>query len=400
MLVKTPTLLLKLVATMKIRSRLLFVFAASIGISLSVGIRAKPFALAQVKPAGTTSVALSPAGLTFFDQRNGSVSTGEFVTLANNGTTPLHITSVAVDLPFTVQNGCGTTVAAGSACYIWVYFRPKKLALETGTVKVTSDDPGSPHVIPVQGRGVASAITAIPSSLDFGGRALNVTTGRASVTIANTSGVQVSISSIVTSGDFAQTNNCGNSILPSLVSACRIDIAFTPTAGGTRAGSIIIKSTASGSPHVIPLSGIGGVSDLDFAPTSLHFGNVPLGSKSTSSTILLANNGSTPVNFISILASGDFQETNNCGGSLPAGGKCVMTVVFTPSGSGTRNGRITLSDTDPTPLQTIPLAGVGKVAASTVVVSPRCRVRDNRPDYPIRRYGQRGAQQRCELVRR
>jgi hypothetical protein len=336
-------------------------------------VASKPSAHAQVNTAGTTSVSLSPAGLTFFDQKIGSVSPGEFLTLTNIGTTPLHVTRIAEGLPFTVKSGCVTTIAAGSACNIWVYFRPKELAFETGTLTVTSDDPGSPHFIPLQGKGVASSIDALPSSLDFGGQALNVTSGRASVTIANTSGVQVSISSIVATGDFAQTNNCGNSLLPSLVSACRIDITFTPTAVGTRAGSIVITDTASGSPHVIPLRGLGGASDLAFTPTSLHFGNVLLGNKSAPSTILLSNNGSAPVNFISILASGDYQETNTCGSSLAAGGKCQISVVFSPSGPGTRNGRITMSDTDPATLQTIPLAGVGKVPVSTVVVTPRAR---------------------------
>ena len=372
MLVRTPTFLLTLVATIKDRSRLFsLLVAVSMGIPLSVGVLAKPSALAQIKTAGTTSVVLSPAGLTFFDQTIGSTSPSESVSLTNNGTTPLHIAKVVVSAPFTVQSGCGTTLVVGGSCNITVHFRPKELALDKGTLTVTSGDAGSPHVIPLQGKGVASAVNAIPSSLDFGGEALNATSGRASVTLANTSGVQVSISSIVANGDFAQTNNCGKSILPSLASACRIDITFTPTAGGTRTGSIVVTNSASGSPHVIPLRGVGGVSDLDFTPTSLHFGSVLLGGKSAPSTILLTNNGSTPVNFISILGSGDYQESNNCGSSLAAGRTCQLSVVFTPSGSGTRNGRITISDTDPATLQTVALAGVGKVPVSTVTVSPR-----------------------------
>src|SRR5882724_8840206 len=262
MLVKTPASLLTLGATVKDRSRLLsLLVAASIGIPLCVGILAKPSALAQIKTAGATSVSLSPAGLTFFDQTIGTVSPGESVSLTNNGSTPLHIAKILVSASFTVQSGCGTTLVAGGACNIAIHFRPKELALDTGTLTVTSDDAGSPHVISLQGKGVASAINAIPSSLDFGGHALNVTGGRASVTLANTSGVQVSISSIVTNGDFAQTNNCGKSILPSLASACRIDITFTPTAGGSRAGSIVITNSAKGSPYLIPLHGVGAASD-------------------------------------------------------------------------------------------------------------------------------------------
>src|SRR5258708_2431535 len=228
MWVKTPPFLLKLVATIKERSRLFsLLVAAGIGIPLSVGILATPVARAQIKTAGTTSVVLSPAGLTFFDQTIGSVSPVESVSLTNIGTTPLHIAKILVSTPFTMQSGCGTTLVAGSSCNIAVHFHPKELALDTGILTVTSDDPGSPHVIPLQGKGVASAINAIPSSLDFRGQALNVTSGRASVTLANTNGVQVAIFSIVARGDLPHTNNYRKYVLPSLTSACRIVINLT-----------------------------------------------------------------------------------------------------------------------------------------------------------------------------
>ena len=58
-----------------------------------------------------------------------------------------------------------------------------------------------------------------------------------------------------TSGDFAQTNDCGATVAAG--ASCAIRIFFVPTAEGTRTGALTITDDATGSPHVASLDGSG-----------------------------------------------------------------------------------------------------------------------------------------------
>jgi len=75
------------------------------------------------------------------------------------------------------------------------------------------------------------------------------------VTLSSTGNAALNISSIAVSGDFAQTNSCGTSVAAS--ANCQINVTFTPTAIGTRTGSVTITDKAAGSPHNVSLSGTG-----------------------------------------------------------------------------------------------------------------------------------------------
>ena len=57
------------------------------------------------------------------------------------------------------------------------------------------------------------------------------------VTLTNTGNAVLNISSIATSGDYAQTNTCGTSVAANN-GACTISVTFTPTATGTGTGAI------------------------------------------------------------------------------------------------------------------------------------------------------------------
>ena len=97
-----------------------------------------------------------------------------------------------------------------------------------------------------------------PASLDFGDQPVGTTSAPKRVTLTNTGNLDVTISNITASGDFARSNSCP--ISPSTLAkgaSCTIDVTFTPTATGNRTGALTITSNASGSPHVASLSGNG-----------------------------------------------------------------------------------------------------------------------------------------------
>jgi hypothetical protein len=98
-------------------------------------------------------------------------------------------------------------------------------------------------------------VTLSPTSLNFG----SVTVGQPSapqpVTLTNNQAVSLTISSITTSGDYSQTNNCGSSLNAN--ASCTINVVFTPTLTGTRTGTLTVNDNGPGSPQTASLTGVG-----------------------------------------------------------------------------------------------------------------------------------------------
>jgi Protein of unknown function (DUF1573) len=82
---------------------------------------------------------------------------------------------------------------------------------------------------------------------------------------------------------------------------------------------------------------------LAIAPMGLDFSNTFSGMPSMPQMVTLLAAGSQPLNIANITTSGDFTQTNNCGTVLAPGSTCAVSVVFNPSGKGTRDGSLTVT---------------------------------------------------------
>jgi hypothetical protein len=103
---------------------------------------------------------------------------------------------------------------------------------------------------------------------------------------------------------------------------------------------------------------------LTFSASSLNFGLLQIGLSSPSQTVTVTNVSGHSVAFTSIASSGDFSQSNTCPTTLTAGQSCTITVIFTPTASGTRKGAVTLKDNCPgSSAQTISLTGTGETLA-------------------------------------
>jgi hypothetical protein len=101
----------------------------------------------------------------------------------------------------------------------------------------------------------APTVALAPASLVFTGQAVQTTSAPQTVTLTNTGGANLAISSISTSGDFSQNNTCGASI--GAGASCAILVTFAPTATGPRVGTLTISDNAANSPQTISLTGTG-----------------------------------------------------------------------------------------------------------------------------------------------
>ncbi len=98
-------------------------------------------------------------------------------------------------------------------------------------------------------------------------------------------------------------------------------------------------------------------------PNSLNFGNVPVGQTSPPQAVTLQNTGSDDLSISSIVASGDFAETDNCPGAakmVAPSVSCTINVTFTPTKQGLRTGLVSVTDNAPKSPQKVKLQGTGQ----------------------------------------
>ncbi len=227
------------------------------------------FALDSVSLNTPVPVAsLSSTNVTFAGQQVGTSSASQSVKLTNTGTGPLSITSISPSGDYSETNNCGSSVGIGANCSIGITFKPTATGTRTGSVTITDNASGSPQSISLTGTGIAPVVNLNPTGLTFPSQMVNTTSAAQSVTLKNTGTALLTISNIAATGDFAQTNTCSGSV--AVNATCAINVTFTPTATGTRTGSVKITDNASGSPQSISLSGLGssGTPVVSLSPTS------------------------------------------------------------------------------------------------------------------------------------
>jgi Beta-propeller repeat/Abnormal spindle-like microcephaly-assoc'd, ASPM-SPD-2-Hydin/Cep192 domain 4 len=227
--------------------------------------------VAKIDLADSPSVTLSPSKLSFPNTASGTSSAAKIVTLTNFGSVSLNITSISVNGPFSETHSCGSTLAGGGAhCTISVTFKPTTIAALTGTLSISDDAPGSPHTVPLSGKGVAPApiVTLTPASVDFGKQVVGTASAVQVLTLKNTGSAKLTITSVVVPGpDFSQSNACPASLNPD--ESCTIKVKFKPTKSGALAGAVEVVDNAPGTPHRAPLTGTGeAVFSLASKPTS------------------------------------------------------------------------------------------------------------------------------------
>ena len=93
-----------------------------------------------------------------------------------------------------------------------------------------------------------------PTKVAFSNTTVGVASTASTVTVYNLGFITLKVSSVSTSGDFSQTNNCGTLAVRG---TCTISITFKPTATGARTGTLTVHDTAFLGTQTASLSGTG-----------------------------------------------------------------------------------------------------------------------------------------------
>lgn len=280
------------------------------------------------------------------------------VTLKNVSSATVAISAFNLTTDYTETNDCNGSLAPGATCTVNVTFLPTVVGEQDGTLSIDFSGKGSPQIVPLTGNGTTPLLVT-PDSLAFDSQALGTTSPAQDVDLHNQGATPVTINSVNVSGNFQLVSNDCQSSMQAYY-ACVVQIAFAPTVAGTLTGSLTINASDSTSPHTVSLSGVGAVvPEVSFSPTSLTFSPVENGSTSQPQAITMKNFGDAPLTITSLVATGDFAETNTCGSSLPAGSSCTISVTFSPTGGGQISGGIAVADNAPDNPQTVALTGTG-----------------------------------------
>jgi len=204
-----------------------------------------------------TAVTVSPTSLTFGTHLVGTSSAPHPVTLTNTGNAPLDITSIVASRNFLQQNDCGSQLLPGANCTIEVTFRPRQIGQINGTITVIDNAPNSPQTVSLSG--VGTAVTLLPSHLNFGNVQVGTTSPPQIVTLTNHSVKDLRIFGAYLQGNnrgaFAQTNTC-EPIVPA-GGSCTISVTFTPHSKGAKTATGYVEDNGGASPQSVALSGNG-----------------------------------------------------------------------------------------------------------------------------------------------
>jgi Abnormal spindle-like microcephaly-assoc'd, ASPM-SPD-2-Hydin/Cep192 domain 4/NHL repeat len=235
------------------------------------------------------AVSLSQTTLTFVTQTVASSSAAQTITLTNSGNATLTISGIAISGgnsgDFSESDNCGASVAAAANCTISVTFKPTANGARGSSVSITDNAVNSPQSVTLLGTGgtPASGVTLSTSNLAFSSQNLGTTSAAQTVTLTNSGNAALSVTSIAVSGgnsgDFSETNTCGNSV--AAAASCTISVTFKPTATGARTASVTITDNASSSPHSVSLTGSGAGFALAMTNGTSNAATVQAGSTAT-----------------------------------------------------------------------------------------------------------------------
>lgn len=218
---------------------------------------------AQAGPIAT----FSSTSLGFGDTPFGKIS-DLYLIVTNTGDADLTISSVSITGANPIDFGVigpieSDTLAPGKHGSIHLGFSPTGLGPRSASLAISTNAPGSPHVVALSGFGRGGAPSLSPDRLVFPLRPVGSTSSPQCVTLTNTgnSFLQLERAPVLEGadpGDFTITGGPGPGFELPINQSQQICITFTPKAAGTRTAVLTLYYyDALFGRSQLPLSGIG-----------------------------------------------------------------------------------------------------------------------------------------------
>jgi len=302
--------------------------------------------------AGTPSLSLSSTSVSF-----GSVAVGQTatktVTLTSSGNAPLNISSISVAGSLFKATGLTTpmTLNPGQSATLTLQFYSDHTSSFTGTVTISTNSTQGGAAISMSGDGVPSLSGLTCDTQSYAG--------------AGTDSCLVSLYGAAPYTGFTVSLSSNNSSIT-------LPASVTVPSGAMSVGFSAAVKTVSTSQSAVLTATAGGIAKtftvqlgpsstmLTANASSIPFGSVLINSPAEQSVTLTAS-GTSPVTISSVAITGN--GFTNSGLTAPMtlnpGQTAVLNVQFTPTGSGSYSGQITIASNSSSGNVTIGLNGTG-----------------------------------------
>jgi hypothetical protein len=342
-------------------------------ISITSNVPGSPLAVA-LNGTGTAAqpqLTISPTSLSFGNVNVGG-SSPQTVTLTNPGNATLTISAASASGAGFSMSGLAlpANINAGANTSFTAQFAPTVTGAASGSISITTNAPGSPAAIALNGTGTQATLSPNPSSVNFGS-VLVGSNGSQLITLTNSGTASVTISAASASGAGFSMSGLAVPLTINAGGNTSFTAEFAPTTAGSASGSVSITNNAPGSPLAIALSGTATQPQISVSPTSATFGNVTTGT-TNSQTITVTNNGSATLTISAAGVTGvGFSITGlTLPVSVATGKNTSFNVVFSPASAGLVSGSVSLTNNVPGSPLAIPVSGTGVAATLLLGANP------------------------------
>ena len=142
----------------------------------------------------------------------------------------------------------GETLAPAAECTVEVAFAPTATGARSASLVLAGNAPSA--AVPLQGTGTFPVFAASPTSLDFGAAQVGDATAAQTVTLTSAGSGPVTVGQVSVGGAapgsfaiVAGSDECsGETLAPA--ATCTVEVAFTPTAAGSLAATLVFAGSA------------------------------------------------------------------------------------------------------------------------------------------------------------
>jgi hypothetical protein len=337
----------------------------SAGSPRSVTLSGKGVASALKLEADRTTLAFPPTPV-------GIASNSLAVNLTNVGDAPITVSTVTPGgtdpADYSVSNSCSSVPPppTGNSCSITVTFTPKAAGARPATLTI-AHSAGASVVVNLSGTGVADGKSLVisPNGLMFGPQVVGTTSAPQTINVTNSGNFVVTFTNVTVNGNYSLTNGCTGQLQPA--SSCTINVSFTPSSAGAKAGTLTIADDATGSPQSVTLTGVGiaASNGVSLSETLMVFPPEQVNVASPPQDLYYVNQSAVPITISSVVIStADFTQNHVCDAAVVSPGSfCKITVTFKPGAIGAKTATLTVSDNAPGSPRVVNLTGLGSAVA-------------------------------------
>ncbi len=310
----------------------------------------------------------------------GQVATNQSVvktfTVYNSGEKTLEVSKIGIvetNSPYSVVPSV-LSVPYGQYRTVSVTFSPRQIGLVSGTVTITTNEPGS-RSIPLSGTGrdpLPQNIAVYPTQVIFDSVALNQSSNRY-IEVKNTGEKVLNVQQVATSDSSFLPNASAFSLQPGHLQY--IVITFTPRERKTYQANLRIQSDDPDNlTQNITVIGYGRLlraQNIVLSTSSLSFGDVPITQQRTYG-LVVSNTGERELTISNIATATANFAINSSAFVVPAQSNKTIYVTFTPKEVRNYSDTLTIVNDDPeTPTMKVPLQGTGRTLRDQhIVVQP------------------------------